>query len=597
MQIATGLFDRMVLQRGVPHTVTLATPARGDVFQRVGRGWKNVGRAPRFTLAPLPVGGPHTIALEIREAGRTTHRLTVRDVLVGDVWIAAGQSNMQGYGRREFAAKPHPFVRAFYMDDQWRVARDPIHNLDACVDQVHLDLNGGVRYAPNTTHGVGPAVAFAQEMRRLTGVPQGIIACAHGGTSMTQWDPARRDEGGKSLYGATYRRLQKNGGHLAGVIWYQGESDANASDAPHYTARMKALIAAFRRDAGDPRLPFVLVQLARVTNLDDAAGAHWNAIQSQQLQLQQRLPRVAVVPAVDLTLDDPIHIGGASMDRLGRRLANAMHALRTGRGPLPILPGRHRVRTDRGTGQAILEIPFHNVAGRLVSGSRPTGFRVSGNSAVTVVDVRLVGVTAHVLLSAKPLHVTGAKIQYGRGADPYCNITDEADRALPVFGPILVGKPRALTPLVRRFEISDLLPGDDLTEYPASLGWQTREFAGDLADRHVEFGATNEPRRAYYRIRLRADEPMQLSLLLGYDGPVKVWLDRREVFSDPHGTNPAVPDAKRIRFAAHGEHEIVVGLSTNTGRAWGIFVRFERHNVPARLLADESRPCTMPVIL
>ena len=71
-------------------------------------------------------------------------------------------------------------------------------------------------------------------MHRVTGIPQGIIACADGGTSMQQWDPARKSEGGKSLYGATLRRVQKNGGKVAGVIWYQGESDADPTNAPLY---------------------------------------------------------------------------------------------------------------------------------------------------------------------------------------------------------------------------------------------------------------------------------------------------------------------------------------------------------------------------
>src|ERR1019366_889897 len=111
---------------------------------------------------------------------------------------------------------------------------------------------------------------------RRTGVPQGILACAQGGTTMTQWDPALRDQGGRSLYGAMIRRFRTHGGRVAGLIWYQGESDANVKAGPRYIRRMRRFVQAVRRDARAPRLPVVVVQLARA-----AAGVEakwWNAI-------------------------------------------------------------------------------------------------------------------------------------------------------------------------------------------------------------------------------------------------------------------------------------------------------------------------------
>src|SRR4029079_4088733 len=129
----------------------------------------------------IPVGGPYEIEISIGE-----DTLVSRDILVGDVWIAAGQSNMQGCGSRAAACKPNKMVRAFYMDDRWAVACDPVHNMWDCVDPIHIDITNGQRVPKDNTRGVGPAVAFAQEMFKLTGIPQGIVACAHGGTSMAQ---------------------------------------------------------------------------------------------------------------------------------------------------------------------------------------------------------------------------------------------------------------------------------------------------------------------------------------------------------------------------------------------------------------------------
>ena len=68
---------------------------------------------------------------------------------------------------------------------------------------------------------------------------------------------------------------------------------------------------------------------------------------------------------------------------------------------------------------------------------------------------------------------------------------------------------------------------------------------------------------------------MKLKLELGYDGPVKAWLDGKKILHDPKGTNPAMPDDAVIDISPKaGEHELVVSLGSNFGKAWGIFLRF-----------------------
>ena len=182
--------------------------------------------------------------------------------------------------------------------------------------------------------------------------------------------------------------------------------------------------------------------------------------------------------------------------------------------------------------------------------------------------------------------------------DPICNITDEADRAVPVFGPIFAGGLRAVLPFIRRFEVTDLLPGAgklSAVNYPADCTWRVQEYPADFANRREEIAAAGDDRLMFYRFRFRVAEPMKLGLLLGYDGPVKAWIDGRQVFHDPKGTNPAIPDAKRVRFTASGEHEVVVALGSNAGNAWGIFARLERFDVtPSQLAAGGY---AMPVVV
>jgi len=91
---------------------------------------------------------------------------------------------------------------------------------------------------------------------------------------------------------------------------------------------------------------------------------------------------------------------------------------------------------------------------------------------------------------------------------------------------------------------------------------------------------------------------MKLAASLGYDGPVKMWVDGRKVFHDPNGTNPACPDASMVPFSARrGRHEILIALGSNQGSAWGVFLRIERSGVPARLIRKGPDHWGLPRII
>ena len=468
MQMKTGLIDHGVLQRTERHRSDAAfsgvCSAEGKVAVRVRRGGRllsgftrgrRVGQAQggRFSgrLRGVPTGGPYTVELTIADAsGKTAEKLNVRDVLVGDVWILAGQSNMQGCGDIADAHRPHPLVRAFYMDDRWAVARDSIHNVWDAVDAVHLALHGP--WPANPVEGVGPGVAFGVEMHRRTGAPQGLIPCAHGATSMVQWDPRLKHLGGDSLYGATMRRVAHNGGRVAGVVWYQGESECDPEAAPHYARRMKELIAAFRRDLGDAGLPFVGVQLSRFIG-EGFRPEVWHDIQVQQEQLARRgrVKRCAFVPAIDVSMSNSVHVSGVGCNRLGRRLGQAMDALCRGRraGPPPIRLRAVRTKSDPITGGTAILVDFGHVAGSLRAAGRPSGFAitdVTGRPMAAIYDIEVCGCRAALRSDLAAAALEGSGLYYGHGLNPYCNITDGLDRSLPVFGPVRIGKPRAVNP-------------------------------------------------------------------------------------------------------------------------------------------------------
>lgn len=590
MKIESGLFDHMVLQRGPGEsshaTFTGTCSATGTVFAEIRNGKKllsartKVGRAARGrvtgVLKTLPTGGPYEIRLWIQGSDE---QFTVHDVLVGDVWIVAGQSNSEGCGLLQGQPDSDPLVRAFFMNDEWRMAKDPIHNMWECVDQVHIDLCGGGTPGIKEGWGVGPGVPFAVEMRRLTRIPQGLIACGHGGTSMGQWSPTLKHAGTKSLYGAMLRRVNKNGGRVAGMIWYQGESDAVAELTTVYTERMKELVASLRQDLKCTDIKIAMVQIGRVSNWGSETA--WNSIQDQQRNLPTLIKGLTVVPSIDLQMDDGIHIGGYGHAVLGPRLAYAMRALRGEKGKAPIAIKDIRIESCDNRTHVVLE--FANVDGALKADGRPIGFSIlNATRNEMIYDTRLDGNTVILRCDVNPQSTDGVALYYGRGLNPCCNIHDDAGRPLPVMGPVPLGDVMDVTPFVRVLRISPILPGAGTLNklaYPTrNLELNAKSFGGDFCDMHGEI-ASMPPGDSllYYACRFEYADDMRVAMLLGYDGPVKAWIDGREVYHDPNGTNPAQADKARIEFKAKkGRREALIALGTNQGKAWGIFLRFMR---------------------
>lgn len=619
MQIRSGLFDHQVLQRNAMNVcdavIAGACAGSGIVRARVSAKGKalagladvKVGQAARgkFTasLKGMGVGGPYAVTLRVVAAsGNIVDETTVSDVLVGDVWLLGGQSNMQGSGRRAHRAKPHKMVRAFYMDDRWGVAEDPLHNLWAAVDFFH---NGGVKGLDDGLGGVGPGVAFGQELYHLSGVPQGLIACAHGGTSMAQWDPALKSQGGRSLFGAMCRRLQKNGRKVAGMAWYQGCSDRGPKEAAVYTQRMKKLVAAVRREVGDPMNPWVVVQIGRYVVKQDPVG--WNSIQDQQRRLPDVIANVTTVPAIDLALEDQVHISGRDQQRLGKRMARAIWSLLHGRksGLPPITYRNAKIEKLPKGGKGDVVVTFDNVVGRLKAPGRPVGFDLMGADGVPLVyRVDLKGNQAILRATYGAYDLGAIMLHYGYGLNPVCNITDEADRSLPVFGPICLVKSRAMSDFALTMLLSDLMPSAgklEGLEYPgdlAALG--LKPFSSGIQFCHIhEQLLAKAPNDVlfYFAGVIECAEAMKVSLKLGYDGPVKVWLNGKEIFHDPNGTNPAVMDQRTLpQQLSAGRHELLVAMGSNAGKAWGIFLRMERKDVPLSLIR-KGPPCyVMPQI-
>jgi len=180
--------DHMVLQRGIAAPVW-GTAAPGTKVTVAIAGKKATGTADAegrwmVKLPPLEAGGPHEMTI----AGKTT--VTVRNVLVGDVWICSGQSNMeQGIGacanpKEEIANADHPQIRLFMVPHC--VAAEPQTTVDAswqvCSPQT-VAASGWGGFS-------GAAYYFGRYLNQELKVPIGLVQTCWGGTIAEAWTSA-----------------------------------------------------------------------------------------------------------------------------------------------------------------------------------------------------------------------------------------------------------------------------------------------------------------------------------------------------------------------------------------------------------------------
>jgi sialate O-acetylesterase len=307
-------------------------------------------------------------------AGNET--VTVRDVLVGDVWLASGQSNMEWPvslvrpEEQKIAAVELPLVR------QLQIA----HTVKA-EPADHAPTSG---WQPASPASVGSFTAvgyfFAREIHRKTGVPIGIVNSSWGGTpieawmseaalqattlamtidarwqqAMKEWPPERvarypadletwvkAEEHAKAtktenpmpwppppatpdsqlrptgLFNGMIAPLQP--GALRGVLWYQGE--ANTDRPAEYAELLMAMIRTWRSHwnagEGDP-LPFYFVQLPNFADKFDSSNRRWARLRESQAKALA-LPATGMAVTIDIGDADEIH--PTNKMEVGRRLA------------------------------------------------------------------------------------------------------------------------------------------------------------------------------------------------------------------------------------------------------------------------------------
>jgi sialate O-acetylesterase len=254
VKLPTVLGSHMVLQRDKPIPIW---------------GWADPGEEVTVEFAGM-VGqakaddaGKWKVTLGAQKANATGHKLRVKgknsleldDVLVGEVWVGSGQSNMEwsvsasANPKETIAAAKHPNIRLFN-----------VQKIQAAVPLPDVGYTfGKISWRECTPASVPQFSAvlyhFGVRLQKDLDVPIGLINSSWGGSPIEPWTVTGKSSG--TMYNAMIAPLMPFA--IRGVIWYQGES--NVGNGLAYRDKTEALVKGWRAVWGED-MPFYFVQIA-----------------------------------------------------------------------------------------------------------------------------------------------------------------------------------------------------------------------------------------------------------------------------------------------------------------------------------------------
>lgn len=409
--------DHMVLQRGRPAPVwgwadegeSVTVEFRGHKLKTKAKDGKWMVKLPS-----LKAGGPDVLTVT------ADNKLVIRDVLVGEVWICSGQSNMEWPMTRSFepaqdiAGSANPNLRLFTVPKRKTVS--PAMNVSSA----------WVESGPETVKGFSAvAYYFGRDLQKALGVPVGLIHTSWGGSPAEVWMKHELLAGNADYkatildtYAAGYTKFVEDrekflaskkagtagdarppqppfwgpselyNGMIAplipyaiqGAIWYQGES--NAGRAHQYRSLFADMIRNWRSDWGQGNFPFLFVQLApwdknRKRSIEEITKepveSDWAELREAQSIVAATLPNTGMAVITDVGDKDDIH--PSQKQPVGARLALAARRIAHGHGITHSGPVYSAMAVKNGR----VELSFHHVGkGLEARGGELTGFAIAG---------------------------------------------------------------------------------------------------------------------------------------------------------------------------------------------------------------------------
>ena len=454
--------DHMVLQREMPVRVWgMAAPGEAVSVSFRGENKNTVADSLgrwQLNLPPTPAGGPYDLTVQ------GVNAIVLHDVLVGDVWIASGQSNMEfamkdlEKATEEIAAARFPKIRLLRVRHVSSLY--PLNDVETtpwtdCNPASVVDFSAAAYY-------------FGREIQDHEQVPIGLIESTWGGTLAEAWtsmhmltsDPGlmpvfrawanmtdrqaetallqaqekkqidEAKQAGKEppkfkwhpephmwapaqLYNAMIAPLTPFA--IRGVIWYQGESNSKLERAPMYERLFPALIADWRSHWGQGDFPFLFTQISSFTSTQEE---DWPAIrEAQRKTLAVRKTAMAVT--IDIGNPDDVH--PKNKRDVGHRLALAARAIAY-REPIEYSGPVFRQVSNE---PHALRVWFDHADRLVARGGELRAFEIAGDDGKFVpAQARIDGATVVV---SSPAVSAPLAVRYGWANSPDCNLFNGQD--------------------------------------------------------------------------------------------------------------------------------------------------------------------------
>lgn len=456
LKVAPMFSSDMVLQRAQPVRVwgwdedgTPVTVAfRGQTHKAT-----TANLAWAVTLHPLKPGGPDTLTISTPK-----QTLVFTNVLVGDVWVCSGQSNMEWPLRSAF--NPAADI-ASATNARIRFYKVPKNRTDTPTSVIKA---GWETCTPQSTEGFSAVgYYFGRDLERDLNVPIGLIGTYWGGTpaeswmsrpaleinpryqkeildrqatavetyrkSLSAWQREREEAqqagqafnkaaprlpwGGFELYNGMIAPLLPFA--IKGAIWYQGES--NAGRAEQYRTLFPDMIRNWRRDWGQGDFTFLAVQLAPFRDIQPQPGeSDWAELREAQLLATRVLPNVGLAVITDVGDEKDIH--PQKKQPVGERLALAARALAHGEK----IPYSGPVYRDHSVEAGRIVLRFDHVGkGLLARDGELKGFAICGEDRRWVWAEAVIQPNQTIVVSS-PEVPRPVAVRYGWAAYPVVNL-------------------------------------------------------------------------------------------------------------------------------------------------------------------------------
>lgn len=387
LKLPTILSDHMVLQQ--QSTTNLWGWAQPDAKVEITVSWSTL---PVKTKADA--AGHWQVAVATPAASFDEQRITIcsakeqivlEDLLIGEVWICAGQSNMEFSVlkttdvKADLAKPMNPHIR-LYCTGRIAEAEPQADIPDIAWTRCNRDdvaVFSAVGYA------------FGRELEQTLNTPVGLIDASYGGTCIEGWvsrtvidsDPQIRSDAAAikdkwagrecALYNANIAPIEKIS--VAGTIWYQGCNNATSDSYTHYAHSLELLIADWRAKFRNPSMPFYIVQI--VPHVYD--GLRGAILREAQAAIPQRVPATEVV-----ITNDQRDLYGDIHPRNKAVIAHRLAACALGGHYGKAMPFRSPSYAGVEFGNGVVRVSFRDLPTKLIARDGALcGFQVYGKDA------------------------------------------------------------------------------------------------------------------------------------------------------------------------------------------------------------------------